>query len=388
VGRGKRAVDSVGKKTLRLSKSCIGVAEKKAVMDVLDGGFLGMGSKVQAFEIALSKFFGRPAICVVNGTAALHLALQASGIGRNDEVLVQSLTYVASFQAISATGAIPIACDIDPITCGIDLEDASKRITKQTRAIMPVHYAGGVGDLDEIYTFAEKHGLRVIEDGAHAFGTQYKGQIVGGFGDISCFSFDGIKNITSGEGGCIVSDDKDVIEKIKNARLLGVENDTEKRFSGSRSWSPDVNFQGWRYHMSDIMAAIGIVQLENFGYHKTQRQELAKGYANLLSKEPLITFFDHDYNFVVPHIFVVVLDSSIDREVVMSFLSERGIPAGIHYKPNHTLSFFKNQSSLPLPTTDGLYPRLLTLPLHPELDFDDLLRIVSVLSEVVNKNAK
>ena len=143
-------------------------------MDVLDGGFLGMGSKVQAFEIALSKFFGRPAICVVNGTAALHLALQASGIGRNDEVLVQSLTYVASFQAISATGAIPIACDIDPITCGIDLEDASKRITKQTRAIMPVHYAGGVGDLDEIYTFAEKHGLRVIEDGAHAFGTQYK----------------------------------------------------------------------------------------------------------------------------------------------------------------------------------------------------------------------
>jgi dTDP-4-amino-4,6-dideoxygalactose transaminase len=213
---------------------------------------------------------------VVNGTAALQLALQAAGIWQGDEVLVQSLTYVASFQAISATGARPVACDVDAETLCLDWRDAEKRLTPRTKAVMPVHYAGGVGALDEIYAFAEKYGLRVIEDAAHAFGTEYQGKKVGEFGDIVCFSFDGIKNITSGEGGCIVTNDEEVLRKVRDARLLGVEKDTEKRFSGGRSWEFDVTAQGWRYHMSNIMAAIGLEQLKRFPENASQRQVLAK----------------------------------------------------------------------------------------------------------------
>src|ERR1039458_559754 len=152
---------AISRKRIRLSKSCLGSAEKHAVMGVLDREYLGMGAEVKQFEEALTEFFGGPAICVVNGTAALQLAVQACGIGPDGEVLVPSLTYVASFQAISATGAKPVACDVDPQTLTLDWRDAESRITPRTRAVMPVHYTGGVGDLEAIYGFARRHDLRV-----------------------------------------------------------------------------------------------------------------------------------------------------------------------------------------------------------------------------------
>jgi dTDP-4-amino-4,6-dideoxygalactose transaminase len=369
---------------LRLSKSCIGEAEKLAVMRVLNVGFFGMGQEVKAFEESLTEFFGRPTLCVVNGTAALHLALQAAGVGQGDEVLVQSLTYVASFQAIAATGAKPIPCDVLVTTAGIDLSDAKRKITSKTKAIMPVHYAGGVGELDAIYDFAGTHGLRVIEDAAHAFGTTYKGEKVGSFGDIACFSFDGIKNITSGEGGCVVTDDQMVLKRIRDARLLGVEGDTDKRFSGERSWDPDVGYQGWRYHMSDIMAAIGKVQLANFHFHKTRRQEIAKFYTSLIGEIPSISMLNHDYDNVVPHIFVILLKEGTDRAGLIKFLGKNGIPVGIHYKPNHLLTYFCNNSMDMLPITDTIYPRLLTLPIHPEIDNKTVSFIVESLKAAID----
>ena len=194
--------------------------EKQAVMGVLDREYLGMGAEVQLFEEALSDFFGRPAVCVINGTAALHLALQACGIGRDDEVLVPSLTYISSFQSISATGAKPIACDISKETYLLNIEDAERRITRKTKALMPVHYTGGVGDLKAVFKFAEKNILRVIEDAAHALGTIYNNKRVGSFGDVACFSFDGIKNITSGEGGCIVTKNETVFHNVINCFLI------------------------------------------------------------------------------------------------------------------------------------------------------------------------
>ena len=233
------SVTAKTKKLIRLSKSSLGEAEKQAVMGVLDREFLGMGAEVQQFEEMLVEYFEKPVVCVSSGTAALHISLQAAGVGFGDEVLVQSLTYVASFQAISSTGATPVACDVEADTLCLDWRDAEKRLTPNTKAVMPVHYAGGVGALNDIYAFAEKYGLRVIEDAAHAFGTDYQGNKVGSFGDIVCFSFDGIKNITSGEGGCIVTDDTSVLQKARDARLLGVERDSDKRYSGDRSWDFD-----------------------------------------------------------------------------------------------------------------------------------------------------
>ena len=364
------SIDS--KKLIRLSKSCINDAEKKSVMKVLDAEFLGMGADVEEFEVALSDFFGRPAVCVSTGTAALQLALQAIGVGQGDEVLVQSLTYVASFQAISATGAKPIPCDVDPLTFCIDWRDAEKRITSNTKAIMPVHFCGGVGSLREIYSFAKKYNLRVIEDAAHAFGTIYADKKIGSFGDIACFSFDGIKNITSGEGGCIVTDDEEVIAKIQDSRLLGVEKDTEKRYSGKRSWDFDVSAQGWRYHMSNIMAAIGSVQLSNFDLAADQRQKLAKHYVIRLSECSAIELMPIDYNNVVPHIFVVKLADTVDRDKLRNSLSANNIQTGIHYQPNHWLTYFKDENANSLPVTDNVFQMLLTLPLHADLTITDV----------------
>lgn len=366
---------------IRLSKSCIGDAEKRAVLSVLDREYLGMGAEVEEFEKQLTDFFGRPAVCVANGTAALHLALQGCGVGPGDEVLVQSLTYVASFQAISATGARPIACDIDSTTLTLDWHDAEKRLTPKTKAVMPVHYSGGVGALEKIYAFAHKHGLRVIEDAAHAFGTIHKGRRVGGFGDIACFSFDGIKNITSGEGGCIVSADPKVLQRVRDARLLGVEKDTENRYAGKRSWEIDVREQGWRYHMSNVMAAIGIEQMKKISDFSKKRRELAQIYDGELKQLNWVTPLPHDYQQVVPHIYVVSIEGMRDRGTYRSKLEARGVQTGVHYQPNHLLSFY-NETQLTLPNTDSIYPLILTLPLHPDMTDGDVLRICSVIREI------
>jgi dTDP-4-amino-4,6-dideoxygalactose transaminase len=354
-------------RVIRLSKASIGDAEKKAVLRPLDLHYLGMGTEVQGFELELEAYLGRPAVCVSTGTAALQLALQAIGVGPGDEVLVPSLTYVASFQAIAATGAKPVACDIREESCTLDVTDAERRLSNRTRAVMPVHYAGSVGTLDEVYAFSRSYGLRVVEDAAHAFGSLCHGLPVGGKGDIACFSFDGIKNITSGEGGCVVTDDPVVLGSVRDARLLGVENDTSARFSGQRSWDFDVTDQGWRYHMSDIMAAIGRVQLSRRAELAARRQALATMYVEALSGQkkvvPVLTSFDN----VVPHIFPVRIIGIRDRDGLRRALREQGIETGVHYRPNHTLSYFANPVQAPLPVTERVFTELLTLPLHPDL---------------------
>lgn len=366
------AVTTEPGRRIRLSKAQLGEAELDAVQRPLRNAFLGMGPEVKAFEDELAAVFGRPVVCVVNGTAALHLALQACGIGAGDEVLVPSLTYVASFQAVSATGAVPVACDIREDSCTLDPADAARRITARTRAIMPVHYAGAVGTLDAIYELAGAHGLRVVEDAAHAFGSTHRGRPVGGFGDVACFSFDGIKNITAGEGGCIVSDDSAVLQHARDGRLLGVENDTATRFSGQRSWDFDVRAQGWRYHMSDIMAAIGRAQLARRAELAAQRQRLAQRYQERLARQQRVAPVLTDLDGVVPHIYPVRILGLSDRDGLRKRLLAAGVETGVHYRPNHTLALFARDGAPPLPATDRVYPELLTLPLHPDVSEQDV----------------
>lgn len=373
------------KQMIRLSKSCLGDAEKRAVMGVLEREFLGMGAEVQQFEQALTEFFGRPAVCVVNGTAALQLALEALGIGPGDEVLVPSLTYIASFQAISAMGARPVACDVDAEMLTLDFRDAEQRLTPRTRVVMPVHYAGGAGNPDAVRVFAERHRLRMVEDAAHAFGTVHRGKLVGGFGDVACFSFDGIKNITSGEGGCIVTDDPDVLRRVRDARLLGVESDTDKRYAGQRSWEFDVKAQGWRYHMSNIMAAIGIEQLKRLPALVERRRHLARRYDEALANCTRIVRLPLDYACVVPHIYVVRIKGLSRRADLRERLSSFGIQTGVHYQPNHTLSYYRDAAALPLPVTNTVAPQMLSLPLHPDLADEDVdfvcAKLLGILDE-------
>ena len=366
---------------IRLSKSVIGEEEKKAVASVLDEGYLGMGQYVQTFENNLSSYLDNtPVTCVNTGTSALHLALMSLQLPAESEVLVQSLTYVASFQAISASGLVPVPCEITPNNCLIDLDDAEKRITEKTKAIMPVHYVGNPGNLDALYAFAKKHNLRVIEDAAHAFGTLYKGKKIGSFGDIVCFSFDGIKNITSGEGGAIVTHDDAVTEYVKNARLLGVVKDTDQRYMGGRTWVPNVHHQGYRFHMSNLFAAIGIEQLKKFdAQFKATRQARAKRYQALLKDIPGITLFEHNYDDVTPHIFPI---KTTQQKAIQDALIANNIEAGIHYRPNHLLTFYGEKKGA-LPITEAVYQTLLTLPLHPEITKDDQDRIVSTIKAVL-----
>lgn len=367
---------------IRLSKSYLGSEEKEAVCRVIENGFLGMGHEVQNFEAELASYLGGDVsvACVNTGTAALQLALQAIGIGPGDEVLVPSLTYVASFQAISATGAKPVACDVELPTGFIDLADAEGRLTASTKAIMPVHFASYVGGMPEVYEFSKRYKLRVVEDAAHSFGCTLRGNRIGSFGDVICFSFDGIKNITSGEGGAVVSSDTGVIDKVKDSRLLGVVGDTEKRFSGGRSWTFDVREQGWRYHMSDLMAAIGRVQLAKSNTMFQRRKNIVLQYAEGLKGIPYV----EQYNFstpnldieTVPHIFPIKV---VDPDALIEILGTKGIQCGKHYQPNHLLSYYANGSSLP--NAEYLGSKNVSLPLHPGISDKAVGRIIESIRE-------
>ncbi|MFA7254806.1 MAG: DegT/DnrJ/EryC1/StrS family aminotransferase [Candidatus Omnitrophota bacterium] len=364
---------------IRLARSIVDEREARELRRVLlEDGYLGMGQEVRLFEDELGKFFGGKAevVCVNSGTAALHLAIMAA-VKPNEEVLVPSFTFVASFQAITAAGAKPVACDIDPLTLMLDLKDAAKRLTKRTRVIMPVHYSGAVGNLKSVYAFAKEHKLRVVEDAAHAFGTTYQGKRVGSFGDITCFSFDGIKNITCGEGGAVVTRDRKIAQFVKDARLLGVQKDTERRYAGQRSWEFEVVHQGYRYHMSNLLAAIGRVQLNKFSEFAGARQFLAKNYQKELIGIPGIELLPVDLAAVVPHIFPILVVEG-RRDKLKAFLQAKGIETGIHYYPNHRLKFFSKKNTR-FPTTDKIYSEILSLPLHPGLNPDEQKRVIAMI---------
>jgi dTDP-4-amino-4,6-dideoxygalactose transaminase len=368
---------------IHISRSMVGAAELEAMGRVMrHDGYLGMGRVVRAFEEELQEYLGgrnRTVICLNSGTAALHLAVQ-SLIDPGDEVLVQSLTFIASFQAISAAGGMPVACEVYPGTVTLDLEDAARRITPRTRAVMPVHYASNPGDLEAIYGFAERYGLRVIEDAAHAFGCTYKDRKIGSFGDLACFSFDGLKNITSGEGGAVVTSDPEVIQWVQDARLLGVQRDTEKRYQGARSWEFDVQHQGYRYHLSNLFAAVGRVQLGRFeGEFKPRRIALAQKYRTAFTGASDLVLFHGDPGPIVPHIFPIRVING-KRDGLRQFLLARGIETGIHYKPNHLLSFYGGGREA-LPVTEKLYEELLTLPLHPGLGDAEIDATIAAVRE-------
>jgi len=374
---------------IQISRSVVGAAELEAMGRVMrQDGYLGMGREVRAFEEELQAYLGgqdRTVICLNSGTAALHLAV-AAVTSPGDEVLVQSLTFVASFQAISAAGALPVACEVYPETITLDLEDAARRITPRTRAVMPVHYAGNPGDLEATYEFARRHGLRVIEDAAHAFGCAYQGRKIGSCGDLTCFSFDGLKNITSGEGGAVVASDPAVIQAVQDARLLGVQRDTEKRYQGTRSWEFDVQHQGYRYHLSNLLAAMGRVQLRRLdGEFKPRRLELARKYRAAFAGLTDLKLLQGDPGPIVPFIFPVrVLHGQ--RDGLRQFLLARGIETGIHYKPNHLLSLYGGGREA-LPVTERLYEELLTLPLHAGLEDKQLDEVIAAVLEFLSNPA-
>ena len=236
---------------------------------------------------------------------------------------------------------------------------------------MPVHYASSSKDMEKVYELAKENNLRVVEDAAQAFGCKRFGKIIGFEGDVICFSFDGIKNITCGEGGAIVSNDKNFIQKVKDNRLLGVQKDTEKRLLGLRSWDFDVLFQGWRYHMSNIMAAIGLAQLDRIEEFRKSRLKIVNKYLEDLSGIENVKVLNLNFSELISHIFVIKVDK---RDELREYLTSCGIECGLHYKPNHLLTKFRKKESLPV--TEKLYKEILTLPCHNDLTSDEQIFII------------
>ena len=363
---------------IRLSRSSVGPEEKEALARVIDGAYLGMGDEVRQFEDEIAAMIGgnRTVVCVATGTAALHLAVSCLDIGAGDEVIVPTITYVASFQAVSATGARPVACDVREGDAFLDLEDAEKRLTAKTRAIMPVHYASSACGLGEVYAFAKANNLRVIEDAAHSFGNARECVKAGAEGDVVCFSFDGIKNITSGEGGAVVTGDDVLAQRLRDARLLGVEKDTDARYSGRRTWTFDVKHQGFRYHMSNLMAALGRAQLKKLDHFAARRRALAARYVRSFAGMNGLSTMALDWPNMVPHIFVVKVQDGA-RQALADHLKAREIETGFHYQPNHCLTLFKTDYALPM--AEKLAGELLTLPLHAELTDEEQERVIEAV---------
>lgn len=368
-------------KMMPTARPDMGMDEVRAVEEVINSGWLGQGPKVDEFEGRLRDFLGASyAIAVASGTAALYLALRASGIGKGAEVLVPSMTFCASIQAIVAAGAVPVFCEIDKHTLCLDMDDAELRIGPNTRAIMVVDYGGYAPDLELISAVAGEHGLQVIEDAAHAFGTTRSGTRVGG--DTvdywhTCFSFDPIKNISCGEGGLVATANDDVASRVKIQRSLGSSADSfTRRTSGTSSY--DVVEEGFRLHMSDINAAIGLVQLDRFEYFAARRKALVAQYNLHLDGAQHIQVPSVDLDSVIPFNYVIRVKNG-QRDHIATLLQEQGIGNGVHYPPNHLQPYFKKYANTELPVTEQVHQEMLTLPLHTRMGRDDINRICSVL---------
>lgn len=356
----------------------VGDEEIDAVAEVLRSGWLGFGPKARELEERLAERLGGgvQVVSVSSGTAALHLAAVVLGLGPGDEVIMPSLTFCACPQAVLATGARPVFAEVQPENVCLDVDDVAERVTPRTRAVMPVHYGGQPCDMDRLLELARRHDLQVIEDAAHAFGSTYRGRPIGTLGDATCFSFDPIKTVTCGEGGAVVVHDEGLAGRLRTLRGLGIEADAYARAQAPRFHGQLVVGPGFRYHLDDLHAAIGLVQLRRFDSLRDRRRAIWARYAAQLDGLEGTALLAVDLAEAVPFHFVVrVLDGARDR--VLEALRADGIGAGVHYPPNHLQPAFADLAGgRPLPVTEAVADEILTLPLFPGLEDGDVDRVV------------
>ena len=353
-----------------------------AVGTAMQSGQLGMGSVVAAFEERLRTTLGlrdgRELAAVSTGHAALHLALVVAGIGPGDEVITPSLTHLADVQAIAAVGATPVFCDIDDDTLCIDLDEAASMVTERTRAVMVVDYGCHLCDHDALARLAAENGLRVVHDAAHSFGSCYRGRPVGTFSDLCVFSFDPAKAVTCIDAGVLVVPNEDDMHRVHRLRRLGSTEAASAMYRGEREWVFDARETGFRYHLSNIHAALGMAQLEKLGLITSSRQDACRRYAANLGSIEWVQLPDTDFADVNPFLFYIRVPSEL-RDALRSHLSVSGIETGIHWYPAHRLSAFVDAPSGTLAVTEKAASELVSLPLHSGMD----LEVVDFVSEAV-----
>jgi dTDP-4-amino-4,6-dideoxygalactose transaminase len=359
----------------------------KHLTDALEVGWLGMGATTKEFEERIAAFLdlkNRFVVATNTGTSALHIALRAADVGPGDEVITTSFNYVADHQAIRMAGADVVMCDIRDDNLGIDCDKARKLISSRTRAIIPLHFAGIPCDQTGVYAIAKEHGLRVIEDATHAFGTIVNGRRIGAYGDISCFSFDPVKIITSIDGGCVVTGSEAEMKRLQHLRLLGVDKDTTERYRNRRAWEYDVVSEGYRYHLTNIMASVGVSQIKRIAEFISSRQQICRRYNEVFANLPGLRVPNSDFGDVSPFIYSLrVLNGK--RADFIEHLSEKGIDTGIHFIPVHRHSHFASARRGELRVTEQVTEEVVTLPLHSNMNQQYVERILAAVEDYCRK---
>lgn len=364
----------------------------QAVVDVLRGDYLTTGPTIAKFEQTVAEYVGaKYAVAFSNGTAALHGACFAAGIGKSDEVITTPLTFAASANCIRYVGGTVVFADIEETTYNIDPVAIERSITEKTKAIIPVHFTGQPVNLDAIHELAEKHNLVVIEDAAHALGATYKEQKIGALSDMTMFSFHPVKHVTTGEGGIITTNSKAYYEKLLQFRSHGITRDEQLLRENHGPWYYEMQFLGYNYRMTDIQAALGTSQMKKLDAFVARRKEIVEAYNEAFGKlEEVITpnqleTTDSSWHLYILQLKVERLNAS--RKEVFKALQQRNIGVNVHYIPVHTLPYYQElgYQKGSMPKAESLYERIISLPLFPAMTDQDVQDVIDAVYEVIEQ---
>ena len=382
---------------LPFSTPTIDDAEINEVVDSLKSGWITTGPKVKRFEEEFRSYVGSPfAVALSSATAGLHLTLLALKIQEGDEIITTPMTFASTVSMIILAGATPVLADIEPGTLNIDVNEVRKKITPRTKAVIPVHFAGQACDMDPLFSLAREHNLTVIEDAAHAAGTEYKGKRIGSLDSISIFSFHPNKNITTGEGGMVCTRDEDLTEEVSLLKFHGMSREAWKRFSASGTPNYDIMLPGYKYNMMDIQAAIGIHQLPRLDGFIDKRRTIAEFYnrefADVVELAlPAYAPYEqrHAWHLYTPLVRVEQL--TIDRDRFMAELKKHNIGSGLHYKAIHHHAWYRENMPIAdaeLPNASYASERILSLPLFPKMTEEDAADVVAAVKDVIAANRR
>jgi perosamine synthetase len=381
--------------------------EISEVLDVLKSGWVTTGPKVKLFEREFAEYIGcKHAIAVNSCTAALHLALEAIGVGEGDEIITSPMTFAATSEVIRYFKARPVFVDIDSTTMNLDVEQLQNTIQKRYesgdgkrfKAIIPVHYGGYPCDMDALMALASKYGLRVIEDAAHAFPTSYRRKMIGTLGDITCFSFYATKNITTGEGGMITTENGEYADRMRIMSLHGISKDAWKRYTAEGSWYYEIVAPGYKYNLTDIAAGLGIAQLRKADTFLKRRVQIAERYHEAFQElnelDLPLTVDGKEGTTHSWHLYVIRLRLErlqIDRNTFIDELRRKGIGTSVHFIPLHIHPYYRETYGYEpddFPVAYETYQKIISLPIYARMTDDDVERVIESVTDIVKSNSR
>lgn len=356
-----------------------------AVVDVLKSDYLTTGPKIAEFEQAVASYTGaKYAVAISNGTSALHAACFAAGIGQGDEVITTPLTFAASANCVLYCGGTPVFADVDPYTYNIDPKDIRKKITDKTKAIIAVHLAGQPCDMDEIHSIAQEHNLIVIEDGAHALGSVYKGKKVGCLSDMTTFSFHPVKPITTGEGGMIMTDNEELYKRLVLFRSHGITRDNSMMTRNEGPWFYQQLDLGYNYRITDIQCALGCSQMRKLDKFLKRRRELVERYNNaFIECDNIVTPYQLPDTQSGWHLYIVQVKNH-DRKQVFETLRDKGIGVNVHYIPVYMHPYYREHGykDVHCANAEEIYSHIISLPLYPGLTDEQQDYVIDTLKQL------